>query len=905
MLCQLQQRLEDLLHLPQGCHLSILAASNRSHVTVPVTSLAATIQSSLVAFASNTTSRSDVARCGTWLPAVPAAPSLTAAGLCPSVTTYAAPSGLHDPTAWSPIVLARWRRDVMRFTSAAVQQLGPAAASALFLTTSVVCSARSASVIAGGAACGATYEAAAASADGASTTAFFAAADAVDRLRIDNLTVALRQDVDELQAAILGMPLSLTQVPQVHVEMACKTVLVLRAAANGTAAGASPPGTVAVTLDALQSGDVLLLAWPDVGELALPAPLPTATPAPEPPTAPFVFGTLHFAISGAVGGLVVLLLLAAAIKWVLDQRWHQQVAERANRWRRLRAEARTQALVTNVVQQVNKGVAASILADLTAAAAAVPNPLAVAPPSSATAASGAAPVAAEPPKVRRMVIDDSTGQARDVALPAAATKVVVESIVLAALDIGLSTAAASAQQKERMGFVPQTTRPAQRGKGPAGVPAAAKRGSVAFSFVSPMSASGAGSSGDEAVGASPIARRASIAPGAPAAVNRQALDAVVGVVAAEVASAVLTPELFDARHARVTQIIARGSITASKQQLLDLDAAVVIESPIEAYGEEVEIATVATPGHERVSISPTPAAHHRRASIALSRIEKASVARVGAVGKRQNAMAVSISQPQQAAVATPAGAPQAPLSRQERVNAIVDVAMQATAKGAGSQPSAGRQQQSPQPSQAAPLRRSIVERMVEASLSTGDKTADRAAEVTAQRSDPKASARKPGKRGGRWRLCGSRRSRSDFEDAALTLLDDALVAAAPSPAVKIARKSVLLTSSSSPAVAPTSPGAGVQRRARQTIARPSLAPGSALLGASTVSSFDSTRRVLHMDDVAAADGVVDFGRPVSSRLINASRRQSTVAGTARIGFESSSLRLASASRHGSTNFGRL
>lgn len=428
-----------------------------------------------------------------------------------------------------------------------------------------------------------------------------------------------------------------------------------------------------------------------------------------------------------------------------------------------------------------------------------------------------------------------------------------------------------------------------------------QRASTRFSFISPMQQHSAlqpqqqqpahkprrvanldDAAGDLLPGASasqsPIAARAAraslvaapatgpMAPRRPATPpKRQVLDAVVGIVAVEVSAAVLAPDVFDANNGLLVP------------EPLDIE----MDSPL-VVAEAVEVEVLSSTPADGSATGHAPATFHRRQSIAVQRTQASEVAKVR-VGRRQNAMTVNISQPQtvgkapQVSLQTMQGNKRTlPASRKDRINAIVEKAMQAGNTAAGGTNALGGQIGVP--------RRSVIERMVDAALSTGDRTADRAAELTAKvQKQGAAGAGGRSSRGPRLMLCFG--SRGDpLEEAALVLLEEAIAPPTPSPGTEAGGNSRVLLSrrGSLPSSAghPHLPGVG-------------MAP---LAGLHRRAGSES-RKVIDFaaeDKGSHAAAGIDAGdvQSQSSRLISVSRRSSVMQGTntGRLAFAAQTMR---------------
>lgn len=447
----------------------------------------------------------------------------------------------------------------------------------------------------------------------------------------------------------------------------CQSVLVAERAANASTNATDPAGPAGGFIP----GAFGLVIWPDVVE-AVPSQLPTSSAAP--PAAGqaievFFVQNKDYFIFAAAGVGVVLLALACTLGMVCHGRRVKAAA--VARTRRLRTDAKTQKVMAAVVEEVRKDVVAATAASLLPA----------------TASSAAAATAPQPLQLKRTVVDGS-GAPQTVELPAAVSKVIIESVVLGALDYGLqhggAAAAARAQlaARERMGFEPRAAG-GQAASGPR--KAGMQRASSTFSVVSPIAAK----TKDAASSLSPGGALAPVSPSPPP--PPPSLEELVSFVSRNVATSVLTECLVEVADVSTSEISA----------------------------EEVTVGelpdTAATLGVNPMAARALPAAGHA----VRSKSSSDRVAKVQVGGKLQRVQSVNVSAAHHNAAVTKRS--QDALVKQ-RVTAIVNAAAQAgfTADARGTSRANG-----PAPA----FNRKLVEGMVAHSMAVGNTTADTAARL--------------------------------------------------------------------------------------------------------------------------------------------------------------------------------
>lgn len=295
----------------------------------------------------------------------------------------------------------------------------------------------------------------------------------------------------------------------------------------------------------------------------------------------------------AIGGGAAAALLGAALGRcaciIRRNRSRRQQARKTQRWQQLRSDTKTQTIVAGVLQQIS-GV------ESTAASR-----------RDATAGSLDMPTVQSTPARRRVIADPRRGEQVEVELPPAASKIVIEAVVLETLDTSMQALRSRAVSSrlvddQRMTFLPQKA-----------------SGGAAMSPGTQRSLAGArGASGRFSV-VSPLQQRAA-PPAAPAEqpatahqLELEGLMELVGFIAGEVAADVLDVQP------------AAAALSAQPQ-------------------------------------------HHRKASIAVQRTESSGVARVE-IGKRQKAGHAPVTVQHAATVQKPARL-LTPSARLERIEDI-------------------------------------------------------------------------------------------------------------------------------------------------------------------------------------------------------------------------------------------
>lgn len=212
-------------------------------------------------------------------------------------------------------------------------------------------------------------------------------------------------------------------------------------------------------------------------------------------------------------------------------------------------------------------------------------------------------------------------------------------------------------------------------------------------------------------------------------VPTKVLDAAVKVIAAQVATAVLNPELFDELAAAQTQTQQENSTAAEGATKPDTAKPNRRVSVVPSQQSQQQSATARRASHASMALR-APTGHASDTGIELTpTAHSQSLAGTDNAGGSKKRLIHTNKQ----------------LTRSQRVAAIVAAACQAAATAAaeaGAEDSGQDDDEEEEgPDKSGDAYRSVVERIVGAAMNTGEKTADHAAEAVAQEQEEQAAVR--------------------------------------------------------------------------------------------------------------------------------------------------------------------